>query len=87
MLEGHDGVRYVLIAEALYTRTTQWNPILNFRTQTAGLHRGQVLARPVEPAVAPPRWAYQNLRDYVANNNRQRFAEQLIAFGEEEAAE
>ena len=84
--EGDAGIRYVLVAESLYTRTTQWNPTLNVRTQTAGRHGGQVLYRTAEPAIPPPRFQYQSLRDYLANNNGS-FAEQLMAFAREEAGE
>ncbi|HEY2982428.1 MAG TPA: hypothetical protein VGJ22_14685 [Anaerolineales bacterium] len=84
--EGHGGIRYVLVAEAHYTRTTQWTPTLNVRTHTAGRHGGQVLYRTAEPAIPPPRLQYQSLRDYMANNSA-RFAEQLLAFSREEAAE
>jgi hypothetical protein len=84
--EGHGGIKYVLLGEAHFTRTTQWTPTLNIRTQTAGRHGGQVLYRTAEPAKQPPRFQFQSLRDCLANNT-ERFAEQLLAFGKEEAAE
>jgi hypothetical protein len=81
--DGHGGVKYVLIAEADYTRTTQWTTTLTIRTHTAGRHRGQVLYRTAEPEIQPPRFKYQSLSDYWANNH-QCFAEQLLAFAREE---
>lgn len=82
--QGHGGIAYLLIAEGHYTRTTQWTPTLNLRTQTAGRHGGQVLFRGAKPTIAPPRFEFQSLRDYLANN-RDGFAEQLLAFRREEA--
>jgi hypothetical protein len=82
--EGHGGIAYVLIAEGHYTRTTQWSPTLNLRTPTAGRHGGQVLFRSARPTVAPPRFEFQSLRDYLANNG-DGFAEQLLTFSKEEA--
>jgi hypothetical protein len=84
--EGGAGIKFVIVAEAHYTRTTQWTPTLNVRTQTAGRHGGQVLYRTAEPAVPPPRFQYQSLRDYLQNNSAS-FAQQLSKFGKDEAAE
>jgi hypothetical protein len=84
--EGHASVRFLLLAEAHYTRTTQWTPTLHVRTQTRGRHAGQVLYRTATVAVPTPSREYQSLAAYLVNN-RQHLAEQLIEFAREGAAE
>lgn len=83
--EGHGGVTFLLLAEALYTRTTQWVPTLCRRTQTTGSHGGEVLYSTGEAEVEPPRFQHQDLDTYM-NNNRGTLAAQLVTLARREDA-
>ena len=81
--DGGAGLRSLVVAEAPFTRTTQWTPTVNLRTQTAGAHKGQVLHRTATVVAAPPRHEAQGLSDYMTAN-RETFHVQLTALTEEE---
>ncbi len=62
------GSKHLVIAEAPFTRTTQWTPTLNLRTQSAGSHKGQVIHRSASVAVEAPRFVDQSLSEYLKAN-------------------
>ena len=70
------GDRHLLVAEAPYTRTTQWTVTLNFRTPASDRRRGHVEHGHARPRVAPPRGENQPLDDFLELNERT-FFEQL----------
>jgi hypothetical protein len=83
--EGGSGLRHLLVAEAPYSRTTQWTPSLNFRTQEGGSHRGQVIHRAADVTVEAPHFQYQSLSDYM-RPNAQQFRAQLQTLANDEVA-
>lgn len=83
LIDGHGGLKHLLVAEGPYSRTTQWTASINLRSQSAGQHHGQVLHALARPASEPPRWKHQNLVDYM-NGNRAAFHGQLTALQEED---
>lgn len=81
-LERGGTMKFVLLAEAHFTRTRQWNVTLNVRTQEAGTHGGQVIHRAADVADQPLRDDRLSLTDYL-NRNREQLARQLREFGTE----
>jgi len=81
--DGGSGLRHLIVAEAPYSRTTQWTPTLNLRTQTGGDHGGQVMHQTAKVKAEPPRFQHQNLQDYM-QANAQGFREQIKAFREDD---
>jgi hypothetical protein len=79
--EGDSGLKFLIVAEAPFSRTTQWTPTMNLRTQTAGDHRGQVLHWLANVEVQPPRFCNQSLQDYM-RLNREAFLKQLFLLQE-----
>jgi hypothetical protein len=71
--------RGLVVAEGPYSRTTQWTPTLNLRTQEGGDHKGQVLHSPATVTQEPPRFQNQNLHDNMRAND-EGFRRQLRAF-------
>jgi len=61
-------VKCVIVAEAPYTRTTQWTVTLNLRTQEASGHEGQVLHRAARVTYEPPRFRDESLQDFMTAN-------------------
>jgi hypothetical protein len=80
--DGAAGKRHLVVAEAPYTRTTQWTATLNLRTSQAGAHRGQILHAHASLEAQPPRGQHQTLRDYMTAN-RESFHKQLSELSEE----
>ena len=73
------GRRFIIIAEAPFTRTTQWTPTLNHRTPGAGGIRAQVSHSFPEVKTKPPRGEAQSLSKFLENNLTD-LSEKLIQF-------
>lgn len=80
LVDADHGLRFVIICEGQFTRTTQWTPTLNFRTATNDIRRGQVQHRFPEVKNRPPRGVPQLLRVFL-NNNRADLSVELARFG------
>ena len=61
-------IPHLLIAEGPYSRTTQWNPTLNYRSADFDRREGHVLHRVATILKASPRFLHQSLREFLSDN-------------------